>query len=735
MKINGIIEEIVYKNSENNYTVCLVDADGEEITAVGKFPNVSEGECVEMEGQFTKHARFGEQFSVKSVKIAPPNTDEGIIKYLSSGLIRGVGPVTATNIVEKFGKDTLDIIEFTPERLAEVRGISENKAMEIAEQFGEVKKMQNAVMFLQNYGVSTNLAIKIYNRYGNKTVDYLQDNPYRLVEDIEGIGFYTADRIAQSMGVEASSEFRYRAGVLHVLKENSDRSGNTYMHFENLLGELVSLFKQDVHREIVETCVSKLALDGVVKDYEYMEEKCVALTKYYNMEKSIACMLQLLDTCVEKSNINVDDEIKMYEILNKIQMHDNQKEAVRVAIQNGVSVITGGPGTGKTTIVKCILQICRSLNKKVQLMAPTGRASKRLSESTGKEATTIHRALELDYTNANMFFYNSMNKLPYDVVIIDEVSMVDVQLMYYLTRALRQGTQLILVGDKDQLASVGCGNVLADILDSKQFETVCLTQIYRQSQDSLIITNAHAINKGKMPIFDNSSKDFFYSEQTTQEGVINTILSMCTTRIPKFLGVDSSRIQVLAPMKAGVIGIDNINKELQNIINPSSINKIEIELDKYIFRENDRIMQISNNYERSWKKPNGEIGSGVFNGDIGVISEIDINTHQVTVDFEDNRRAVYLKSELNELVLSYAITIHKSQGSEFDAVIIPVLTGPPMLLTRNLLYTAVTRAKKMVVLVGTKQCIARMVHNNHTQIRFTMLHEFLTNLDYILNKK
>ncbi|MBQ4558578.1 MAG: ATP-dependent RecD-like DNA helicase [Clostridia bacterium] len=735
MKLNGIVEEIVYKNSENNYTVCLVDVDGEEITAVGKFPNICEGECVEMEGAFTKHARFGEQFSVKSVKIAPPNTAEGIVKYLSSGLIRGVGPVTAHNIVEKFGKDTLDIIEFTPERLAEVRGISSNKALEIAEQFGEVKKMQNAVMFLQGYGVSTNLSIKIYNRYGNKTVELLQDNPYRLVEDVEGIGFYTADRIAQSMGVEANSEFRYRAGILHVLKDNSDKNGHTFIHFENLLGELVNLLKMEVHREVIENCIDKLMLDGVVKSYEYMEEKCVALTKYYNMEKSIACMLQLLDTSVEKTRLNIEDEIKMYEILNKISMHDNQKEAVRVAIDNGVSVITGGPGTGKTTIVKCILQIMRSLNKKVQLMAPTGRASKRLSESTGKEATTIHRALELDYTNVNMFHYNSMNKLPYDVVIIDEVSMVDVQLMYYLTRALRQGTQLILVGDKDQLASVGCGNVLADILESKQFATVCLTQIYRQGQDSLIITNAHAINKGKMPIFDNQSKDFFFSEQGSQEGVIKEILSMCTTRIPKFLGVDSSKIQVLCPMKAGLNGIDNINKELQHIINPPSLNKVEIELDKYIFRENDRIMQISNNYERSWKKPNGEIGSGVFNGDIGVISEIDINTHQVTVDFEDNRRAVYLRSELSELVLSYAITIHKSQGSEFDAVIIPVLSGPPMLLTRNLLYTAVTRAKKMVVLVGTKQCIGRMVHNNHTQVRFTMLHEFLTNLDLILNKQ
>ena len=734
MKLNGIINEIVYRNGANNYTVCKVDCGGDEITAVGRFPNICEAECVEMEGEFTKHSRFGEQFSVKNVKITPPNTSEGIVKYLSSGLIHGVGPVTASNIVKTFGKDTLDVIEFTPERLAEVKGISANKAMEIAEQFASIKKMQNTVIFLQNYGISTNLSIKIFNRYGEKTQELLQDNPYRLVEDVEGIGFHTADKIAQSMGIESDSEFRLRAGVLHILKDNSDRGGHTYMHMENLLNDAIGLLKQEIVYEKLKNVIEHLTLDGVVKYYLKQEIECVALSKYYNMEKSIALTLQLLDGCVGKQEINVDSDINMYETINKIKMHDNQRDAVKVAIQNGVSVITGGPGTGKTTIVKCILDIYKNMRKRVQLMAPTGRASKRLSESTGMEAMTIHRALELDYSNANMFYYNNMNKLPYDVVIIDEVSMVDVQLMYYLTRALRQGTQLILVGDKDQLASVGCGNVLADILASKQFATVMLTQIYRQSQDSLIITNAHAINNGKMPVINNSSKDFFFSEQTEQDGVLDSIVSMCTTRIPKFLNVDSSKIQVLAPMKAGVIGIDNINEKLQDKINPASLSKHELVMDKCIFRVNDRIMQITNNYERSWKKATGEIGSGVFNGDIGIISDIDINTYQVTIDFEDGRRSVYLKTELNELTLSYAITIHKSQGSEFDAVVIPVLNGPPMLLTKNLLYTAVTRAKKMVVLVGTKQCIARMVHNNHTQVRYTMLKEFLDNIDRVLGE-
>ncbi len=732
MKISGIITEIVYKNYENNYTVCHIDADGEDIVAVGKFPNVCEGESVTVEGEITKHARFGEQLKVKSVRVTPPNSKEGIIKYLSSGLIRGVGPVTASNIVAEFGTKTLEVIEFTPEKLANVRGISHNKAMEIAEQFGDIRKMQNSVIFLQNYGVSTNLAIKIYNRYGAKTEEYLKDNPYRLVEDVDGIGFFTADRIAQSMGIEPNSEFRMRAAILHILKDNSDRGGHTYIFFMGLVDEMTTLLKQQIDEEVARRVVTKLAMDGQVKFFKQDDVECVALMKYYNMEKSVACMLQLLNNAVDKSWENVDDEIKMYELLNGFAMHSHQKDAVRVAINNGVSIITGGPGTGKTTIVKCILQICKNRRKKVQLMAPTGRASKRLSESTGCEAMTIHRALELDYTNANMFFYNNMNKLPADVVIVDEVSMVDIQLMYYLTRALKQGTQLILVGDKDQLASVGCGNVLADILESKQFETVCLTQIYRQSKDSLIITNAHNINNGHMPVIDNQSKDFFFSEQDTAEGVLGNIISMCTTRIPKFLNCDSSKVQVLAPMKAGVIGIDNINKELQERINPSSVNKIEIEREKCIFRVGDRVMQITNNYERSWVKSSGEIGSGVFNGDMGVIADIDINTSQVTIDFEDNRRAVYLSGELNELVLSYAITIHKSQGSEFDAVVIPVLSGPPMLLTRNLLYTAVTRAKKMVVLIGTKGCVARMIHNNHTQVRYTMLRHFLSNLDLIL---
>ena len=452
--------------------------------------------------------------------------------------------------------------------------------------------------------------------------------------------------------------------------------------------------------------------------------EAVALGQYYKIEKVLADSLILLNSDTEKLGLDISDEIKMYETINHITMHEHQKQAVQLAVNNGVSVITGGPGTGKTTIIKCILQIFKNMGKKVKLMAPTGRAAKRLSESTGVEASTIHRALEMQGGDDTKFLFNTNQKLNYDVIIVDEVSMVDSQLMYFLVRAIKRGSRLILVGDKDQLASVGAGNVLGDILDSGCFATMCLTQIYRQSEDSLIIVNAHAINQGKMPELSNKSKDFFFDKKESNEEALDSIINMCTTRIPNFLDIDSSKVQVLAPMKAGIVGIDNINRCLQDKLNPASLKKPEVENDKCIYRKYDRVMQITNNYERTWSK-DGVQGSGVFNGDIGNIIDIDLNTSEVVVGFEDGRVARYLKTDLSELTLSYAITIHKSQGSEFDVVIIPVLSGPPMLLTRNLLYTAVTRAKKMVVIIGTKQCVARMVHNNYTKIRYTMLKYFL----------
>lgn len=722
--IKGMVEEVIYRNDDTNYTVILIDVNKEYITATGKFPVINEGEWVELNGKFVLNQKYGEQFAVDSVKLSPPNTLDGITRYLSSGLIPGVGPVTAMNIVNKFGEATLDIIHYNPDRLAECRNVSPKKAREIGQAYAEVHQMQNAVMIMQSYNISTNLAIKIYNQYGEGTEDILKNNPYKMVEDVDGIGFLTADRIAMAMGVPSDSDYRIRAGILHVLKDNSDKNGNTYMQIPALKEGVFGLLSINNLSDRIDNLLTKLTLENYIKLIEISGENVVALSQYYKIEKVLADSLILLNSDTENVNMDISDDIKMYETINHITMHEHQKMAVNIAINNGVSVITGGPGTGKTTIVKCILQILKAMGKKVKLMAPTGRAAKRLSESTGEDASTIHRALEMTGGEDKFIFNNSTQKLNYDAIIVDEVSMVDSQLMYYLVRAIKRGSKLILVGDKDQLASVGAGNVLADILESGCFATMCLTQIYRQSEDSLIIVNAHAINQGKMPELNNKSKDFFFDKKEDNEEALNSIINMCTERIPKFLDIDSSKVQVLAPMKAGVIGIDNINRCLQEKINPPSLKKMEVENDKCIYRKYDRVMQITNNYERTWTK-DGCQGAGVFNGDIGNILDIDINTHEVIVEFEDGRIARYIKNDLSELTLSYAITIHKSQGSEFDVVIIPVLSGPPMLLTRNLLYTAVTRAKKMVVLIGTKQCIARMVHNNYTKVRYTMLKYFL----------
>ena len=722
--IKGIIQEVIYRNDDNNYTVVLIEVNKEYITATGRFPIINEGEWVELNGKFILNKKYGEQFAVDSVKVCPPNTCDGIIRYLSSGLIPGVGPITAKNIVDKFGEATLDIIRFNHERLTECRNVSKKKAEDICKAYEEVHQMQNAVMLMQQYNISTNLAIKIFNQYGEGTENILKTNPYKLVEDIDGIGFFTADKIAMSLGVAHDSDFRLRAGILHVLKDNSEKNGNTYMQEVALMEGVFEILNIPDLQTRLDSIINKLVLDNYLKKLVIEDEEVIALSQYYKVEKVLADSLILLNSDCENSKLDVSDDIALYETINKIKMHENQKDAVNLAVNNGVTIITGGPGTGKTTIVKCMLQVFKNLGKKVKLMAPTGRAAKRLSESTGEEASTIHRALEMTGGDESRFFYNNMTKLNYDVVIVDEVSMVDVQLMYYLVRAIKRGTKLILVGDKDQLASVGAGNVLGDILASKCFATMYLTQIYRQSEDSLIIVNAHAINNGEMPKLNNSSRDFFFDNKDSGESVLESIVNMCTTRIPNYLNIDSSKVQVLAPMKNGIVGIDNINKCLQDKLNPSSLKKLEIETDKVIYRKYDRVMQISNNYERAWTR-SGVFGQGVFNGDIGVIRDIDINTWEVVVEFEDGRVARYVKSDLNELVLSYAITIHKSQGSEFDVVVIPVVSGPPMLLTRNLLYTAVTRAKKMVVLVGTKQTIARMVHNNYTKIRYTMLKYFL----------
>lgn len=732
MKITGSVEEIIYRNETNGYSVIVLDCNCEIITCVGKFPSLTEGQVVEATGSFIKDRKYGEQFKTEKVKVLPPKTIDGIVRYLGSGLIKGIGPVTALNIVNKFKTETLDIIELNPQRLTEVRGVSPTKALQIHEAYSNLKKMQDTIIFLQSYDISTNLAVKIYNLYEDKTEELLLENPYRLIEDVDGIGFLTADKIAQKLGIKSDSEFRLRAGVLHVLKENSDKNGNTYIPKSKLFASTLICLKldEDTLNSQFDNILFNLSLENIVTIIEEESETNIMLTKFFVMENSIAKKIIALKNTFSSETFNPENEIEQYEIQNKIKLHDKQKEAVISSINSGFSVITGGPGTGKTTIVKCLLHLLKLKNKKFCLLAPTGRAAKRLNESTGEEAKTIHRALELNFKegSTSVFAKNEQNPILADAIIIDEVSMVDVVIFYSLLKAIRKGTQVIIVGDKDQLPSVSAGNVLGDILNSGTINTVMLTEIYRQDSKSLIITNAHAINNGKMPILDNTSSDFFFENKLDAVEISRTIIDLQVNRLPKYLNIEPNKIQVLAPMKIAVCGVDNLNKELQAKINPPSDLKPEIVTESCIFRLNDKVMQTVNNYEMLWTRQINyfvEDGVGVFNGDIGIIEGVNLSQMEVTVLFEDGRRAVYPKSELNQLVLSYAITIHKSQGSEFDVVIMPIIAGPPSILTRNLLYTGVTRAKKMVVLVGGKYNLKRMIDNNYQTTRYSYLKKFL----------
>lgn len=733
MRIEGPIEEIIFRNDQNGYTVFIVDFHDTPVVCVGKLVNANIGENLSLEGEYVNNAKYGYQFNFSSYEVILPTSLAGIERYLASGLIKGVGPITAKNIVNHFKEQTFDIIEMSPTSLAEIKNISIKKALEIGEKFKELKKLQNTVMFLQKYNISTNMSLKIYEIYGAKTVDIVKNNPYRLVEDVAGIGFLTADKIAKSIGISANSEFRVRAGLLYTLNNAVEKTGNTYLPKNMLWAQASNLLEIDyeTHQELYDEALNSLTLDKTVIIMWHHEHEIVTPSKYHFYENSVAQKLTLLNNSIKTEKYQLDDEISHFEEKFNIKFHEEQKNAIINSINNGVSVITGGPGTGKTTIIKCIIEILKAQEQKFMLLAPTGRASKRLADSTGEEAKTIHRALEVasgDLASVSRFVYNENNNFKVNAVIVDEVSMVDVALMNHLCKALPRDCKLILVGDKDQLPSVGAGNVLDDIIKSDAIKISMLTKIYRQSDDSLIITNAHLINSGKMPFIDNSSKDFFFEERVELDKIKQSILDMVVRRLPKFTGLEPSQIQVLAPLKAGVCGIDNLNRSLQASINPPSIQKAELVSGETIFRVGDKVMQTANNYSLVWKKLNGfieEEGEGVFNGDIGFIELIDYQTGEMVVSFEDGRRCLYPRTEINQLSLAYAITIHKSQGSEFDVIIIPAIAGPSMILTRNLIYTAVTRAKKMVVIVGEQKNLKRMVSNNYTVQRFTLLKDML----------
>ncbi len=740
MALSGIIEDIVFRNDENGYTVARLEREDGEVTVAGKFIDVQIGAEVTLEGKFEK-TKYGVQYSFSSYSMSVPKSLAGIEKYLGSGLIRGVGPITAKKIVDRFGKDTLDVLEYTPQKLSQIAGISEKKAVEIGFSFKEHHEVQNTIIYLQNFQITTNMALKIYNIYREKTAEIVKNNPYKLVEDIDGIGFVTADRIAQNVGIPTNSMFRVRAGLIYVLKISCEKNGNTFLPKVMLLSEASKQLELDLdeNKEVFDEafeslCMDKTAVTTWVESPKADDNKSrmeiVMLSRYYFYETSIAQKLVWLNSCQQEEKYDISQDILAFEQRNKIIFHEEQKRAIEGAINNGVFVITGGPGTGKTTIIKCILEILRSQRKTINLCAPTGRAAKRMSDSTNCEAKTIHRLLEVNalQDGTSFFVHTESNPLKTDCVIVDEVSMVDAQLMCALLKAMPRDCKLILVGDKDQLPSVGPGNVLADILQSGVISFCALSKIFRQDEKSLIITNAHLINEGKMPLIDNTSLDFFFESKDDPEIIKNTILELVTRRLPNYLKIDAKQIQVLAPLKAGVCGIENLNKCLQETINPPSPQKRQLEFSRIIFREGDKVMQMSNNYDLSWIRHGrfaDEVGQGVFNGDIGVVNTIDPQTGEVIVEFEDGRICKYTRLDLGDLSLSYAITIHKSQGSEFDVIIIPAISGPSIILTRNLIYTAVTRAKKMVVIVGEKQYLRRMVANKYTATRFTNLKRLL----------
>ena len=726
--VKGYVEEIIFRNIDNGYCVLLINAGNNLITAVGVFPPVEEGEYLEMNGEHVVNNKFGEQFNVSECKIVQPDSLESIYRYLSSGLFYGVGDVTAKNIVNTFGVKALEIIENDPVKLAQVKGLSLKKAMAINEAFIVHKEQQATILYLQNFEISLNLALKIYKAYGDGTKRIIEKNPYQMVEDVDGVGFITADKIALKMGFDQYSRFRITAGIGHVLQEGASKNGHTYLERREVVSEVCRLLKmnEEEYRYMVDGIILDNVVMGKIVIIEENGEECVMLTRMYENENGIARCLADMLVNAEEIDLNIDADIEEYQKTNGIALHSNQIDAIKNCVKYGVNVITGGPGTGKTTIVNCILNILKKQYMRTVLCAPTGRASKRLAEATGEDAKTIHRLLDLDFTGGRGHFtYNEDTKLDADVVIVDEVSMCDEYVFYALIRAIKRGGRLILVGDKDQLPSVGAGNILADIISSGLVPVNYLTYIYRQSDDSLIISNAHKVNEGKMPTIDNKSKDFFVDAQTDTADMLKNCIDLVTKRLPSFAKLSPRDIQVLCPTKKGVIGVENINTEMQKALNPPDPAKGELRAGMNIFRVGDKVIHTVNNYQMEWLSPDGLSGTGVFNGDIGYIIEVNKSAPSLKVEFDDGKIATYKQENLDEITLAYAISIHKSQGSEFPAVIIMVSGGNPFLMTRNLLYTAITRAKQIVVIEGSKESLAKMVKNDYTAKRNTLLTQFL----------
>ena len=723
--IKGYVDHIIYRNAENGYTVLELVSEEEEITCVGTFSDIVEGENIEAKGEFTEHPSYGRQFKIHSFEEKAPEDEMAIERYLGSGAIKGIGVALAARIVRRFKKDTFRIIEEEPERLAEIKGISERKAMEIANQVNEKRDLRQAMIFLQQYGIHINLAVKIYQKYGQKIYSILTENPYQIAEDIDGVGFKTADEIAARIGIRTDSDFRIRSGILYALTLATGE-GHTYLPMEELTHRTSVLLGVD--EEHIEKHYMNLALDRKIIMRQKEEQVQVYSSAYFHIENNTANMLKQLDISYDVSDNEIEMRIKRIEKQTGMQLDEQQVLAVKEAVKNGLLIITGGPGTGKTTTINTIIRYFEMEGMDIFLGAPTGRAAKRMSETTGFESRTIHRMLEVNGgpEGSGGFERNEMNPLETDVIIIDEMSMVDITLMHALLKAVLAGTRLILVGDVNQLPSVGAGSVLKDIIDSGQFHTVKLNKIFRQASTSDIIVNAHKINNGEEVVLDNKSMDFFFLKRYDADKIINVMLQLIMQKLPKFVDASEYDIQVLTPMRKGLLGVERLNNILQSYLNPESSSKREKEHGSIVFREGDKVMQVKNNYQLEWEIRTKyglsiDKGMGVFNGDTGIIQEINHFAETMTISFDEGKIVEYPFKQLEELELAYAITIHKSQGSEYPAVVIPMFRGPQMLMNRNLLYTAVTRAKKCVTLVGDDEVFYTMINNTSQLKRYSGL--------------
>ncbi len=735
--IKGYIDHFIYKNDENGYGVISLIVDGDEITCTGNFKDADIGDTLEIEGTEINHPVYGQQIKVNSYKITLPDDAVSMQRYLGSGAIRGIGEALAARIVKKFGNDTFRIIEDEPERLAEIKGISEKKAIDIAVQMAEKREMRDAMIFLQQYGIGNNLAVKIFNAYGTRVYSILKENPYQLADDISGVGFRTADEIAGKVGIRVDSEYRIRSGILFTLLQAS-LDGNTYLPMDELVTKTIQLLEAGpetvIDEENVTVQIQNLMMD---KKLVCKNDTNIFAASYYYEEQGCAVMLSDLNLA-EKITPNEEEQYmqRILDIENRkgIQLDELQRKAVLASISNGLVIITGGPGTGKTTTINTIIDYYAGEGLDILLAAPTGRAAKRMTEATGYEARTIHRLLEVsgqvsddDNRSAGVHFErNRDNPLEADAIIIDEMSMVDTHLFYALLKALVPGTHLILVGDSSQLPSVGAGQVLGDLISCGKFPTIYLKKIFRQAEESDIVMNAHRIHNGEKPVLDNKSKDFFFLERDDSNVIYKHMIQLIRDKLPGYVDADPYDIQVLTPMKKGPLGAQQLNLILQEYLNPPDSSKKEHSYGDLVLREGDKVMQIRNNYQAQWEvvgKYNIPVdsGMGIFNGDMGIIKEINEYSQDMVVEYDEHRRVRYPFSELDEIELSYAITIHKSQGSEYPAVVLPILGGPRMLLNRNLLYTAVTRAKSTVCILGSSQTLMNMVDNEEQLKRYTGL--------------